>query len=421
MNQTTYDAIIVGAGPAGCTTAALLAEEGMAVLLLEREKFPRYVVGESMLPHCYFPLERLGLLERMERFSFVCKRSVQFVGKSGRVSAPFYFSQHSDHPSSATWQVERRDFDLMMMENAREKGVTVLEEIKVMDFLHDQAGAVVGCKARDKNNETHQFHAAITVDATGRNALAAARKGWRVMDKNLKKIAIWTYFEGAKRDPGLDEGATTVAYVGNNAWFWYIPLRNNRVSVGVVGDKDYLFADSRDYAEVFAAQVRKNPWIEEHLSVGKVASEYHTIGDFSYRSQHCASDGLLLVGDAFSFLDPAFSSGLFLALHSGVLAADAILAARKAGNYQAKQFGLYGCKMAEALNNMRRLVYAFYNPDFNFALLFKKYPELKSDVTDCLIGNLHKDFGKLWQGMAEFVELPPPPEYGFPLEGTHLS
>lgn len=413
-----YDAIVVGAGPAGCTTSALLAEAGMSVLMLEKEKFPRYVIGESMLPHCYFPLERLGLLDKMEKFAFQAKHSVQFVGQSGRVSAPFYFTQHSDHPSAQTWQVERKDFDLMMMNNARDKGVEVMEQTKVQDFLHNDQGAVCGVRARPEGGEAQDFNAPITIDATGRQALAAARKGWRIMDQHLKKIAIWNYYDGAKRDPGLDEGATTVAYVGQNAWFWYIPLRNNRVSVGVVGDKDYLFANTRDFGEVFAEQRAKNAWIDDHLSTGTPSADWRTISDFSYRSRYCGTDGLILTGDAFSFLDPAFSSGLFLALHFGVMAADSVLEAREAGDYSAGRFGGYADQMAEALNNMRRLVFAFYDPDFNFGRLFKKYPELKPDVTDCLIGNLHKDFSALFSAMEEFVELPPTPDYGYPLEGA---
>lgn len=392
---------MIGGGPAGSTAAALMAQAGATVLLLEQERFPRYVVGESMLPYCYFPLERLGLLDTMQQLAFVSKQSVQFVSSTGKRSKPFYFQQHMNHPAAKTWQVERIDFDMMLLDNARAKGVEVVEETKVLEFLHNSDGAVVGVRARDKQGTNQEYTAPMTVDASGRKGLAVARKGWRVMDPNLKKVAVWTYFEGALRDEGIDEGATTIANTGNKTWFWYIPLRNNKVSVGIVADKQDI-QESKQLAKFFDRQVEKNDWIKRHLATGKPVSDYRVTSDFSYRSKHCAADGLILAGDAFSFLDPVFSSGLFLALHSGVLAADAVLAARAQNDFSAKRFEQYGNLLTEALNNMRQLVYAFYNPNFNFSKLFKKYPHLRTDVTDALIGNLHRDYTELFAAMYEF-------------------
>src|SRR5436190_14419541 len=259
-----YEVIIIGAGPAGSTAAAILAEKGRRVLVLEKDRFPRYHIGESLMPHCWFILNRLGLVEEMHRRAFVKKHSVQFVTPDGRQSQPFYFFQHYDHPSAITWQIERAEFDQMMLDHARAKGAEVLEETPVVRTLKDDSGRVVGVEAKTKAGELFCVHAPVTIDCSGRDQVATAREGWRVRDPQLNKLAIWTYYRGAKRDPGIDEGNTTVAYVRGRGWFWYIPLKNDIISVGVVAEKDYLFSESKDPATILAREVERNRWIKDH-------------------------------------------------------------------------------------------------------------------------------------------------------------
>ena len=234
-----YDAIIIGGGPAGSTSAALLAEKGHRVLLLEKSTFPRYHVGESLMPFCYFSLERLGVVEQMDKIGYQQKKSVQFATTDGRISAPFYFFQHLDHPAATTWQVERENFDLMLLDNARSKGVEVRESTTALDFLKD-GERVIGVKARTGDEDAFEVHAPITLDCTGRDALFQRKHGWRKRDPMLNKISIWTLFKDAKRDRGLDEGATTIAYLPEGGWFWNIPLRDGIVSSGIVAGRDYL-------------------------------------------------------------------------------------------------------------------------------------------------------------------------------------
>ena len=329
-NGSHYDAIVIGGGPGGSTAAAVLAMKGRRVALLEREKFPRYHIGESLLPYAYFILERIGVAERMKTSAFPKKYSVQFVSTSGKQSVPFYFFQQLKHEASQTWQVLRGDFDQLLLENAREKGAEVFEETTARELLKSN-GAVTGVIAVDKQGARREFHAPITIDATGRDAFTISRNGWKIRDPYLDKIAIWTYYKGAMRDPGIDEGATTVAYVPEKGWFWYIPLPDDILSVGVVAEKDYLYSDSRDLATIFHREVKKNKWIEDHLAVGQQTGPYRVTGEYSYRSRHCAADGLVLVGDAFAFLDPVFSSGVFIALCSGELAANIVDAALTEG------------------------------------------------------------------------------------------
>jgi flavin-dependent dehydrogenase len=412
-----YQAIIIGAGPAGSTAATVLAQHGHRVLLLEKEQFPRYRVGESLLPYCYFPLERIGMIDQMRASRFVEKHSVQFVTADGKVSAPFYFFQHFDHPAAKTWQVVRSEFDSLLLENAREKQVDVRQGFAVTDFLREE-GKVVGVRAIDEAGEQHEFRAPVTVDATGRNALAMSKNRWRKWDPQLNKVAIWTYFKGAVRDPGLEAGSTTVAYIPEKGWFWYIPLPDDMVSVGIVGESGYLFRNTKDLPEIFCREIGNNEWIKDHLTPATQQGEYFVTKEFSYRSEYCAEDGLVLVGDAFAFLDPVFSSGVYLALRSGELAADAIHEALASGEVSADAFVGYSERVCREIEAMRKLVYAFYDTAFSFGKLIKKNPDLRSDLTDCLIGNLDRDFGELFSAVGELIQVPPELEHGKPVAGV---
>jgi flavin-dependent dehydrogenase len=413
ISQTRFDVIVIGGGPAGSTTAALLAEKGRSVLLLEKERFPRYHIGESMMPFCWFTLDRLGLAKRMDEIGYTKKYSVQFVRPDGKQSQPFYFFQHYDHPSSTTWQVERSEFDLMLLDRARGLGAEVHEATAVRRILKDASGAVIGVEAAGSDGGSFTVNAPVTVDATGREGFAQIREGWRVRDPKLNKVSIWTYYRGAKRDPGLDEGTTTVAYIPERGWFWYIPLRNDVVSVGLVAERDYLFTDTREPREIMEREIEKNTWLREHLEGAEQFGQHWVTSDFSYRAKYCAADGLVLVGDAFAFLDPVFSSGVFLALKSGEMAADAIDAALLTGDVSGARFAAYGEQLCRGIENMRKLVYSFYDPEFSFARVFKAHPNLRGKLTDCLIGDLFdKDFDDLFAAVGEFAELPEPLEHG---------
>jgi flavin-dependent dehydrogenase len=412
MAMTEFDTIVVGAGPAGCTASTVLAQKGRRVLLLEKEKMPRYHIGESLMPYCWFTLERLGVLDQMKSREFVQKLSVQFVSQDGGQSRPFYFFQHNDHPASYTWQVERAEFDQMLYDNAKKHGVDARDETKVTQFLQDATGRVIGVTVSEKDGTKRDIHAPFTVDCTGRDAVWSRRQGWSHRDPKLNKIAIWTYFKGAKRDPGLDAGSTTVGYIPNKGWFWYIPLKNDVTSVGIVAERDYLYRDTRDPAAIMQREIVENTWIKEHLAPGQQFGQHWVTGEFSYRAQHCATDGLVMAGDAFAFLDPVFSSGVFLALKSGEMAADAIDAALTAGNITASAFDHYGTTLCSHIETMRKIVYAFYDPNFSFGGLIKQSPQVRGRLTDCLIGDVKQNFDELFRCIADLAALPPELDYG---------
>jgi flavin-dependent dehydrogenase len=318
-----------------------------------------------------------------------------------------------------TWQVVRSEFDQMLLDNARQKGAQVMEETTVRELIRED-GAVRGVKAVAKNGETLEFRAPITIDATGRDAFSVTRNGWKVRDPQLNKIAVWTYYKGAQRDAGKDEGATTVAYVPEKGWFWYIPLPDDIISVGIVAEQEYLYKDSRDLETIFQREVKNNSWIEQHLAVGQQTGPYRVTGEYSYRSRHCAEDGMVLAGDAFAFLDPVFSSGVFLALRSGEMAADAVDEALTAGDFSAARFLEYGTQLCYGIESMRRLVYSFYDRAFSFRRFLDAHPDMLTDMNDCLMGNLFRDFKPMFEAVAEFAKIPEPLSHGKPLESEPI-
>ena len=416
-----FDTIIVGAGPCGSTTGALLAEKNHNVIIVEKEQFPRYHVGESLMPFCYFPLERLGLVNDLMESENPRKYCVQFVKENGEGSQPFYFFQHFDHPSSTTWQIERSEFDNMILNRAIDNGAKVLQQTKATELIKEN-DTVIGIEVDSKEFGNQKIFGKCVVDASGRNCFASFKNDWMERDPKLKKIALWTYFENAKRDPGLDEGATTVAYLPNKGWFWYIPLKNNKVSVGIVAENKYLFNGStRDHAEIFNREINNNAWIADHLKNATQVGEYRVTGEYSYRNRHSAENGLVLGGDAFGFLDPVFSSGVFLALKSGNILADEIDAILNSDNdFSASSFQGYSDKMNNSIEIMRKIVYAFYDEDFSFADVVKQNEKLRGLLTDCLIGNVDdKDFTELFDCMKNLADLPEPISHGNPKESLN--
>ncbi len=392
INAKTPQVIVIGGGPAGSTAATLIAQGGAKVRLFEREHFPRFHIGESLIPETYWVLKRLNMLQKMKPSHFVKKYSVQFVGESGRLSEPFYFVDHKPHECSQTWQVRRSEFDLMMLDNAREHGVDVQQGVRVLEVLFDGERAV-GVRVQHEDNSVEEVPCDVVVDASGQSSMIMSRLNLREWDPELKKAAVWTYWEGAFRDTGRDEGATVVIQTqGKKGWFWYIPLHDDILSVGVVSDFDYLFKNraTKDYETIYSEEVARCPAVQQRIAKARRVTDYFAAKEYSYKSRRAAGDGWVLVGDAYGFLDPLYSSGVLLALKSGQLAADAVIEGLAQGNTSGEQLGNWEPEYVRGMNRMRRLVCEYYN-GFSFGRFVKRHPQFKGHLTDLLIGDLFKD------------------------------
>jgi flavin-dependent dehydrogenase len=435
----TYDVVVIGGGPGGATVATLVADVGHKVLLVERGKFPRFHIGESLMPETYWTFKRLGMLPKMKASSFVKKYSVQFTSASGKDSAPFFFDEMNPHECSQTWQVVRSEFDRMMLDNAAEHGVEVWQEANVQDVIFEPAGndslpRATGVIVSRKNAAqapsaglpgkseggfglrpntaeggcATKIHAKVVVDATGTSGLLSKKLGLRQADPQLRKASIFAHYKGAKRDDGKNQGATLVLSTTNqDGWFWYIPLPDDVVSVGVVGDLDRLVTSRENPEKTLEEEISNCRGLDGRMTDAVRVSPVHVLSDFSWRASRCAGDGWVLVGDAFGFLDPIYSSGVFLALKSGEMAADAIIEAFAKRDFSGAQLGKWGEDIAYGMQLMRKLVYAFYTKGFSFGQFMRKHPDLKRNLVELLIGDVFRpEVNRIFDTMGREIALP---------------
>lgn len=400
----TYDVIVIGGGPAGSTTAALVAESGKNVLVLERDIFPRFKIGESLMPGTYWTLQRLGIFEKMQASAFPKKFSVQFFGKSGKAGAPFYFNENEPEERAQTWQVLRSDFDQLMIDNAVEKGAEVEYGISVLDVVFE-GDCATGVVVRMPDKSTKELKAQVIVDASGQSALIS-RNLKNITDiPDLQNAAIYTHFKGAVRDCGVDEGATLIMQTEKGeSWFWYIPLPNDVVSVGVVGHIDYLLKNRKVTAEgIFNIELAKCKPMVARVEGAEQLFPFKTTKEFSYKAENMSGNGWVLVGDAFGFLDPIYSSGIFLALKSGEMAADAIIEAFEKNDFSGAQLGNFEDEYQTGIEAIRRLVYAFYSKKFSFGKFLQQFPECRRDIINILVGNVYReDVSGLFRSFEQF-------------------
>ncbi len=403
----SYDCIIMGGGPAGATCATILAQHGRRVLVLEKTQFPRHHIGESLMPHTYWTFERLGMLEKLEASDFPRKQSVQFVNATGADSQPFYFPRWRNHPSSTTWQVPRDQFDKMMLDNAREHGAEAIEGAKVNRVLFDGTRAVG--VAATVEGQSKEFFAPVVVDATGESAILSRQLRIRHGDPKLKNGAIYGYFKGATRDEGENSGATIIIHMPDReGWFWYIPLPNDIASIGVVAPPAFLFTGrGDDPQETMLEELARTPGIARRLESATQIGKTFVTSDFSQMSSSIAGDGWVLIGDAFGFLDPVYSSGVMLALKSGEYAADTIHAGLTDGDVSGGRLGSFGDTFIAGMASLKNLVYTFYDREFSFGDFAKAHPQYKDHLIRLLIGDVFNDeVNEIFDALGKYVELP---------------
>ena len=410
-----YDTIIIGGGPAGSTAATLIAQHGYRVLLLERETEPTFKIGESLIPATYWTFKRLGMLEKLRESHFPQKFSVQFFTRTGKATNPFYFFETNPHESAITWQVLRSEFDQMLLDNATEKGVEVRRGVSVRKVLFDDDKALGVVAQNGKKGNFETIHSNVIVDSTGQRSLIGRQLDLNTFEPNLKKASLFTHYEDGYRDEGLDEGATLILHTEDkDSWFWSIPLPYNRTSIGVVGELDYLLQNRREQngklnaQKIFDEELEKCQPLKQRLEGAKQLFPIQTTKDFSYRASRIAGENWVLIGDAFGFLDPVYSTGLFLALKSGEMAADVIVDAFQSNDFSEAKLGSWGQVFVDGMEAFRKLVYAFYTKEFSFARFLTEYPEHLGGIVDILSGDVYRrDVTHIFPDMSKMCYFPP--------------
>ncbi|MFM9607283.1 NAD(P)/FAD-dependent oxidoreductase [Streptomyces niveiscabiei] len=320
MTDESYDVIVVGGGPAGSATAALLAKEGRSVLVLEREKFPRYHIGESLIPGMWPTLDRLGLREKLAGLSFVRKYGGNLVW--GRDLPMWSFSFADGGPYPYAYQVRRADFDALLLGHARELGARVLEEATVKEPLFD-GDRMTGVRYQLRGADPVEARARYVVDASGQQRWLGRHFDMVQWHEDLRNIAVWAYYQGCGRYDGEQSGNILIEY-RPGGWLWFIPLSDGTTSIGYVTPVALLGESKLAPEALFAQQTEGSREVRRMMEGAHRVSGFRTIRDWSYNCGSFQGPGWLAVGDAAAFVDPLLSTGVTLALRGGATAATAI-------------------------------------------------------------------------------------------------
>ena len=393
--QLDADVIIIGGGPAGSTAATFLARAGHRVLLLEKDRFPRFHVGESLLPYNRPLFEEMGVWPALAEAGFPRKTGAQFHLASGKKVTRFAFSNGVFTRHTEAIQVERARFDQILLEHARASGAEVREGWSVRGFETSTGG--VSVQAQSPNGEVRSFNAAHLIDASGRANLTGNQQGLRSVHPEHRKMAVFAHFDGVARSAG-EAGGDTVIVRDARHWFWLIPVSEERTSVGLVLDPADYTAHGRDAGAVFQRAVAASPLMQERLAKAARVGELKATSDFSYFNRRLADPRVLRVGDAAGFMDPIFSAGVYLAMWTGRLAADAAASALRAGHDGERTYRAYDRRVRRAMQVYWRLVGHFYTQPFMELFLEPRNGlQVPAAVVAVLAGDLEPSWSIRWR------------------------
>jgi FADH2-dependent halogenase len=360
VNSDLYDAIVIGGGPGGSCAATLLAKRGRRVLVIEKEKFPRFHIGESLLPYNRRIFEEMGVLPQLEAAGLMKKFGAQFHIGNASKALKLVFANGRFTEEHRAFQVERATFDHLLLKHAANTGAEVREGWSFRKFQNH--GDHVSVEAVN-GGPPETFRAKFLIDCSGRGNVTGNQEGLREVHPRMRKVAIFGHFLGVKLDAGTKAGDTVIVRL-DNKWFWLIPLSPEKVSVGLVIDAAELAAAKKSPAEIFEEFRQQSIAVRERMSMATLVGEIHTAADFSYFNRRLVGPRLLRVGDAAGFMDPIFSAGVYLAMFSGKLAADAVNAALDRGNDGARGLARYEKRLTHCMHSYWRMAEEFYTTPF---------------------------------------------------------
>jgi flavin-dependent dehydrogenase len=356
---SSYDVVVVGGGPGGSSAAGFLAAGGLRVGLFEREVFPRFHVGESLMPATMLLLDQLGVREKVEKAGFQTKFGAMFIHEAEDLEATFYFLPNMPWPPY-TFQVPRAEFDTILLDHARSLGVDVHQPVTVETADFDDDGVTVSVFGEGVRTKVR---ASMLVDASGRASFVANRIGERRRIPNLGKVAMFAHFKGAERFSGLEEGNIRI-YIREDGWYWWIPLANDVTSVGSVVHARTAKAWSGSHEALFEDMLRRSKHMPRMLARAERVTPVRTEANFAYENTPVVGDRFVAVGDAITFVDPIFSGGVYIALRTGQLASEAILSAFRDGHFSAARFAAYQRKCRRGVAPLFHFIHRYYEPAF---------------------------------------------------------